>query len=117
VAGASVAFVGDVPQRWPICNAVIRPQVVLFEEMLPSRVIEEFQDEFDDGNGFDLVFSIGTSAMFPYIIAPICMAAQQGIPTVEINPTESELSRYVRVHLSMKAAEALREIEQRSTIE
>jgi NAD-dependent deacetylase len=102
-----------LPPKCSNCNAVIRPRVVLFEEMLPLQVIEAFQNEFDGGNGFDLVFSIGTSGMFPYITGPVRIAARKGIPTVEINPEDSELSHDVRVHLPMTAAEALREIDQR----
>jgi len=104
-----------IPPKCPECKAVIRPRVVLFEEMLPRDVIENFQREFDGGNGFDLVFSVGTSGMFPYITGPVRIAADRGIPTVEINPTESNISRYVRIHLPLPAAEALREIEQRIT--
>jgi NAD-dependent deacetylase len=102
-----------LPPRCPQCNAVIRPRIVLFEEMLPRQTIEEFQDEFDGGHGFDLVFSIGTSAMFPYITGPVRIAASLGVPTVEINPMESDLSRYVGIHLPMTAAAALREINRR----
>ena len=105
-----------IPPRCPECNAVIRPHVVLFEEMLPLNVIEDFHREFDGGNGFDLVFSIGTSGMFPYITGPVRIAADKGIPTVEINPTESNISRYVRIHLPLPAAEALREINRRMTL-
>ncbi|MDR1964186.1 MAG: NAD-dependent deacylase [Planctomycetaceae bacterium] len=100
-----------LPPCCPKCQAVIRPRVVLFEEMLPLHEIEEFQYEFDEGNGFDLVFSIGTSAMFPYITVPVRTAALKNVPTVEINPVESDLSHYVQIHLPMRAAEALREIE------
>ena len=102
-----------LPPRCPECNAVIRPRVVLFEEMLPRKVIEKFQREFDNGNGFDLVFSVGTSGMFPYITGPVRLAASKGIPTVEINPVESDLSHFVAFHLPMGAAEALREIDGR----
>jgi NAD-dependent deacetylase len=101
------------PPSCPECNAIIRPRVVLFEESLPLHELEEFQYEFNGGKGFDLVFSIGTSAMFPYITSPVRMAALQKIPTVEINPVESDLSRYVEIHLPMRAANALQEIEKR----
>ncbi|MDR2441501.1 MAG: NAD-dependent protein deacylase [Planctomycetaceae bacterium] len=102
-----------LPPHCPECYAVIRPRVVLFEEMLPLHEIEKFQYEFNNGKGFDLVFSIGTSAMFPYITSPVRIAALQKIPTIEINPVESDLSRYVEIHLPMRAAEALSEIEKR----
>ena len=102
-----------LPPRCPQCNAVIRPRVVLFEEMLPLNVIEEFQYEFNGGNGFDLVFSVGTSGMFPYITGPVRTAAARGVPTVEINPAESGLSHVVAFHLPLTAAEAMREIDRR----
>lgn len=102
-----------LPPRCPQCNAVIRPCVVLFEEMLPVNVIEAFQYEFNCGKGFDLVFSVGTSGMFPYITGPIRMAAAKGVPTVEINPAEGDLSDVVTFHLPLTAAEALREIDRR----
>jgi len=105
-----------LPPRCPECKAVIRPRVVLFEEMLPVNVIEDFQNDFNGGNGFDLVISVGTSGMFPYITGPVRIAADRRIPTVEINPTESNISRYVRIHLPMSAAEAMREIEKRVTV-
>lgn len=104
-----------LPPRCPECRAVIRPRVVLFEESLPRYEIEEFRYEFNNGKGFDLVFSIGTSAMFSYITAPVRTAALQKIPTVEINPVESDLSQYVEIYLPMRAAEALLEIEKRWT--
>ena len=102
------------PPRCQKCDAVIRPRIVLFEEMLPTRVIEEFQQKFNGGLGFDLVFSVGTSGMFPYITGPVHIAASKGIPTVEINPAESDLSHDVAIHLPMTAAEALREIDKRA---
>ncbi len=61
--------------------------------------------ELDDG--FDLVFSIGTSSVFSYIAEPVRMAAQFGRPTVEINPGVSEVSDLVDVKLTMGAAPAL----------
>jgi len=93
------------------CGAVIRPRIVMFEEMLPQQVLRQFEEEFD--NGFDMVFSIGTSSMFPYIIRPVYEAIDCGKRTVEINPARSELSHQVTYYLPMRAAEALQEIERR----
>jgi NAD-dependent deacetylase len=79
----------------------------MFEEMLPRPVLTQFSEEFDNGNGFDMVFSIGTSAMFPYITEPVCMAIHCGKTTVDINPAAGELSHRVAYHLPMGAADAL----------
>jgi len=64
--------------------------------------------ELDDG--YDLVFSIGTSTVLSYIAEPVCMAAQFGRPIVEINPGVSEVSDLVDVKLTMRAAPTLEAI-------
>ena len=97
----------DGVPKCPQCDAVIRPRIVLFEEMLPRQVLTQFDEEFVRGSGFDMVFSIGTSAMFPYITGPFHEAIHCGKTTVEINPTAGELSPHVAYHVPMRAAEAL----------
>jgi NAD-dependent deacetylase len=97
----------DSVPRCPKCRTVIRPRIVMFEEMLPRPVLTQFSEEFDNGNGVDMVFSIGTSAMFPYITDPVYTAIHCGKTTVEINPTVGELSHKVTYHLPMGAADAL----------
>ena len=97
----------DSVPKCPKCQAVIRPRIVMFEEMLPRPVLSQFAEEFDNGNGFDMVFSIGTSAMFPYITAPVYEAIHCGKTTVEINPAAGELSHRVAYHVPMGAADAL----------
>ncbi len=74
----------------PACGAPIRPTVVLFGEALPQRAVGRLLDELE--RGFDVVFSIGTSSLFPYIAEPVIRASQAGVPTVEINPEPTELS-------------------------
>lgn len=89
----------------PDCDAVIRPDVVLFEELLPDRALTTLRRE--SGRGFDAVVSIGTSASFPYIVEPVMVARRGGRPTVEINPGDSALSRMVDVHVRAGAAAAM----------
>lgn len=98
----------ELPPICPECSATVRPKVVLFEEQLPSNQLDVLYREAQ--KDFDLVISIGTSSYFPYIIQPVYLAKQLGIPTVEINPGETELSDVVDVKLAMRAAEALDEI-------
>ena len=102
--------VQDSVPKCPECEAVIRPRIVMFEEMLPRPVLMQFEKEFDGGNGFDMVFSVGTSAMFPYITGPVLMAMRCGKTTVEINPVAGELSHQVTYHIPMGAAEALTQL-------
>ena len=58
----------------------------------------------------DLVISIGTTSVFPYIAGPVIDAARMGVATVEINPGESEVSSLVRYRLRRRAIEALPEL-------
>lgn len=89
----------------PECNAVLRPDVVLFEELLPTHKVEKLRDE--QRRGFDIVFSIGTSSLFPYISEPVYHARAIGIPTVEINPGTTDVSSLVDHHIRAGAVEAM----------
>ena len=101
----SYGEIREIPPRCPQCNAVIRPRVILFEEMLPEAALDHLFAEMNQG--FDMVFSIGTSALFPYIVQPVVEAARQGKPTVEINPAETDLSGLVDYRLPCGARDAL----------
>jgi NAD-dependent deacetylase len=94
-----------LPPRCPRCQAMVRPKVVLFGEMLPSETVERFYEQME--SGFDAVFSVGTTSVFPYIAGPIEAARRYGWATVEINPSTTRVSRLVDVKLSMRAAEAM----------
>ena len=98
----------EIPPICPDCGEGVRPDVVLFEEMLPADEIETLQRETQ--SLFDAVISIGTSSYFPYIVQPVILANQLGIPTIEINPGETNISSIVDVKLSLGAAEALDKI-------
>lgn len=94
-----------LPPPCPACGAILRPDVVLFDEHLPEAAIERLDEALDAG--FDIVITIGTSATFPYIVQPVVMALQAGVPTVEINPVRTQLSEHVDFHLPMGAAAAM----------
>jgi NAD-dependent deacetylase len=94
-----------IPPRCPDCGGIVRPDVVLFGEMLPEDAIAALMRE--SRRGFDLVVSIGTTSVFPYIAEPVIAAARAGIPTVEINPGETEVSPVVRHLLRSRAAPTL----------
>ena len=98
----------EIPPRCPDCQAVLRPDVVLFEESLPLDALSRLERESQIG--FGAVFSIGTSSVFPYIQEPILTARRHGVPTVEINPSETVLSTVVDYRLTMGAAQAMDEI-------
>ncbi|MGB3621024.1 NAD-dependent deacylase [Ketobacter sp. MCCC 1A13808] len=92
------------------CHNILRPNVVLFGEMLPEQAVMDLHREMV--GGFDLVFSIGTTSVFPYISQPVYEARKWGAKVIEINPGITEVSPFVNVRLQMRAAHAMRQIGQ-----
>ena len=95
-------------------RAVLRPDVVLFGELLDAGNLRRLHLALEEG--FDLVFSIGTTSTFPYIVEPVAWAIRNGIPTVEINPQTTSISAHVRYRLPLRAAEAMEALLARSAI-
>lgn len=95
----------ELPPACPVCTAVVRPDVVLFDEALPAHKLERLFAEL--GHGFDAYFSVGTSSLFPYIAQPMLDAARRGLLTVEINPGGTDISGLVDVQLQCGAIRAL----------
>lgn len=95
----------SIPPICPECKKFLRPDVVLFGEMLPEEPLRRLRME--SNKGFDLVISAGTSSVFPYITEPVFAAARSGKPTIEINPTGSEISHLFTINLAMPAGIAL----------
>lgn len=98
----------SIPPACERCGELVRPDVVLFGEMLPRGPVTELAVQLD--TGFDIVFSIGTGSMFPYIAQPVELARKGGIPTVEINPGDTEVSGIVDYRIRAGAAAALEAI-------
>jgi len=95
----------EIPPRCPQCQAMLRPAVVLFEEMLQDEPVDRMMRRFAEG--FDIVFSIGTTSVFPYIAEPIHWARRNARPSIEINPDETAVSGVVEHRLALPAAVAL----------
>jgi NAD-dependent deacetylase len=93
------------PPRCPACGGILRPDVVLFGEVLPLDKVARLAVELD--RGFDAVFSVGTSSLFPYIAEPVLRARASGALTVEINPGQTAVSHLVDERLPVGASEAL----------
>jgi NAD-dependent deacetylase len=94
-----------IPPACAACGGLERPDVVLFDEYLPHGALRQLEDELE--RGFEAVFSVGTTSVFPYIAGPVLEARRRGIPTVEVNPGDSSVSSAVDVRLRMGAAAAL----------
>ncbi|MEX2479661.1 MAG: NAD-dependent protein deacylase [Gammaproteobacteria bacterium] len=98
-----------LPPRCRHCDGLVRPNVVLFGELLPMAQMAAYEKEFE--RGFDVVLAIGTSAGFPYISEPIMTARARGATTIEINPEQTALSASASIHLAMDAVDALRRLD------
>ena len=95
----------SIPPSCTECDSIVRPEVVLFGEMLPMDRLSLLQQQL--ALGFDTVFSIGTTSVFPYIAEPVIDARRRGALTVEVNPGTSEVSHLVDFRLRMGAAAAM----------
>lgn len=83
----------DIPPKCKTCGDQLRPDMALFGEALPTDPFTRLQQELDAG--FDIVFALGCSTMFPYLARPILLARAAGIPTIEIGDHKSEVSEVV----------------------
>jgi len=98
----------DIPPSCPECDSLVRPEVVLFGEMLPMDRVQLLQTELT--KGFDAVFTVGTTSVFPYIAEPVIDARRHGRMTIEINPGTSEVSHIVDFRLRMGAAHVMEQL-------
>jgi NAD-dependent deacetylase len=88
------------------CGGAMRPGAVLFGEMLPHDAVARMHAEFE-ARPPDAILVVGTTALFPYIIAPVVEAARGGRLTIEVNPGKTQLSPVVGYHLERAAGEVL----------
>ena len=72
---------------------------------LPLAKVARLREQIQ--RGFDVVFSIGTTSVFPYIAEPVVLARRQGALTVEINPGDSQVSALVDHKFATGASEVL----------
>ncbi|HEX7271873.1 MAG TPA: NAD-dependent deacylase [Casimicrobiaceae bacterium] len=81
---------GEVP-RCSSCGALLRPDVVWFEEMLPGHALAAAEDA---ARNCDVLLVVGTSAeVYPAAALP-SLAANHGAVVVEVNPNPTPLSAF-----------------------
>lgn len=95
----------DLPPVCPDCGGMIRPGVVLLGEQLPLDKVDRIMEEWAEK--FDIVFTVGTTSMFPYISQPVHYARYHDILTVEINPGETYVTDIVDFKIDAGAAKTL----------
>ncbi|MDQ7990604.1 MAG: NAD-dependent protein deacylase [Candidatus Dactylopiibacterium sp.] len=99
------AALRTLPPPCPHCLDHLRPGVVLFGEALPIPAIRRLEAVMH--TGYDLVFSVGTTSVFPYIAHPFVSARHLGALAVEINPGDTAVSEQADLRWRCGAAEAL----------
>ena len=95
----------EIP-RCSKCNALMRPGVVWFGEQLDSRKVEIVENFLRRGS-CDLVFVVGTTAVFGYIIDWAVQAAGRKGQLIEVNPEETPVSQFATQLVRGPAAIAL----------
>lgn len=97
-----VLAAGAVP-RCPCCGALLRPDVVWFEEMLDPLVLDAAMAAVD---GCEALICVGSSLEVEPAASLPWRALRRGVPVLEINPQATALSAHV-VSLRGRAAELL----------
>ena len=92
------------PENCDECGAQVRPDVVLFGEMLP---VDAYVKAERKARECDLFFIVGTSAMVYPAIGLAEIAKLSGAHLVEINPEETPMTDICDVSLRGKAGEIL----------
>ncbi len=89
------------------CGSLARPDVVWFGEMLPFKALQQARNAATEG---DVMLVIGTSGMVqPAADLPLYAAHEQK-PTIEINPQQTALTRYLDLHLAGAAGSVMTEL-------
>ena len=95
------------PEKCDVCGDKVRPDVVLFGEMLP---VEAFQIAERKSRDCDLFFVIGTSALV-YPAAGLAETARSsGAKVIEINPEETPMTALCDFAIRGKAGEILSQL-------
>jgi NAD-dependent deacetylase len=102
-----VTQVPHEPDICDLCDTPVRPDVVLFGEMLPAGAFETAEQA---ANECDLFVSIGTSALVFPAASLSSIAKQAGAFCIEINPEETPQSHFFDASLRGKAGEILPEL-------
>lgn len=100
----SIFNIPHEPDECFSCGGRLRPDVVLFGEMLPEGAFEEAEKRARE---CDIFFVIGTSALvYPAAALPV-IAKRAGAYLVEVNPEETELTPFCDASIHGKAGDIL----------
>ena len=95
------------PPVCPECSDAMRPNVVLFGEMLDENAVAA---AYEAASTCELCLVVGTSAVvYPANQIP-SIARRQGASVIEVNPEETALSSMARISIRAAAGEAVPQI-------
>ena len=97
----------EVPPRCPRCGALLRPDVVWFEEALPEAALRQ---AVSASEACDVFLCIGTSAIVHPAASLPLRALAAGATLVVINPAETPLHAKAQFVLTGTAAEVVPQI-------
>ena len=111
--GARVEALPELLQTLPprcACGGLYKPDFIFFGEGIPS---EAHRRSAEEAGRTDLMLVVGsTGEVYPAALVPR-WAKEAGATIIEINPEESEFTNSITdIHIPMKAAEALRLLEE-----
>lgn len=99
-----ITSVPHTPDECTECGSRLRPDVVLFGEMLPMGAFDRATRAADE---CDICFVVGTSALvYPAASLPV-IAKRAGAYLVEVNPEPTDLTEICDVSLRGKSGEVL----------
>ena len=102
-ARESIDF-AELPPRCPHCHGILKSDTVSFGEPIPGDVLQRCYDETER---CDCMIVAGTSAtVYPAAQFPLSVL-EQGGRLIEVNPYESELTRFCAFSIRSAAGEAL----------
>ena len=94
----------EKPPRCPECGDLVRPDVVLFGEMLPE---EELRRALELAAECDALLAVGTSAVvYPAAMVPE-VAAQAGAAVIDVNPQRDQIAGFAAHFLEGPGGEVL----------
>lgn len=99
-----LGIVPHEPDACDDCGSRVRPDVVLFGEMLPFAAFETAEKRTRE---CDVFFVVGTSALVYPAIGLVEIAKSRGAFLVEVNPEDTPMSDLCDVTVRMKAGEFL----------
>jgi NAD-dependent deacetylase len=92
------------PPRCPICNSLVRPDVVWFGESLDSAIVQRAELAAEQ---CEVLISVGTSSLvYPAAFLPY-MALERGATLIEVNPNPTPLTRSAHFVLQAPSGAAL----------